>query len=155
MFGREYLHLYWSGAGRTSQGTAMPGSCQQVLFGINYSRYLLPADGMDPYVGPSLDSLSFNIFSIFFVCAFLSFRQEHFWVNNFEMGGWPHPSTGDCVCLLKAVSTGSISPLFLLKSSPFGPGSFSHPWHLVLSSGYLRFPVPHYYRDGSEIKSTS
>jgi hypothetical protein len=31
----EYLHLYWSGTGRTSQGTAIPGSCQQALLGIS------------------------------------------------------------------------------------------------------------------------
>jgi hypothetical protein len=29
MVGCEYLHLHWSGAGRTSQGVAIPGSCQQ------------------------------------------------------------------------------------------------------------------------------
>ena len=33
----EYLHLYWLGAGRTSQGTAIPGSCQQVLLCISNS----------------------------------------------------------------------------------------------------------------------
>lgn len=37
MVGCEYLHLYWSGVGRTSQGTAIPGSCQQVLLGISNS----------------------------------------------------------------------------------------------------------------------
>ena len=33
--GYEYLHLYLSGAGRTFQGSAIPGSCQQVLLGIS------------------------------------------------------------------------------------------------------------------------
>jgi hypothetical protein len=33
----KYLHLCWTGAGRTSQGTAMSGSCQQVLLGISNS----------------------------------------------------------------------------------------------------------------------
>jgi hypothetical protein len=33
----EYLHLYWSCAGRASQGTAIPGSCQQVLLSISDS----------------------------------------------------------------------------------------------------------------------
>jgi hypothetical protein len=28
---------------------------------------------------------------------YISFRQEQFWVNIFEMGGLPHPSTGDSV----------------------------------------------------------
>jgi hypothetical protein len=33
----EHLHLCWSGSGRSSQGTAIPGSCQQVLLGISNS----------------------------------------------------------------------------------------------------------------------
>jgi hypothetical protein len=37
MFGCEYLHLYWSAAGRTSQGTAISGSCQQALLGSSKS----------------------------------------------------------------------------------------------------------------------
>jgi hypothetical protein len=35
MVGCEYLHLFWSGAGRTSQRTAIPGSCQQTHLGIS------------------------------------------------------------------------------------------------------------------------
>jgi hypothetical protein len=31
------LGLYWSGAGRTSQGTAISGSCHQALLGISNS----------------------------------------------------------------------------------------------------------------------
>jgi hypothetical protein len=31
MVGCEYLHLYWSGAGRSSQGTAISGPCQEAL----------------------------------------------------------------------------------------------------------------------------
>jgi hypothetical protein len=37
MVGCEYLHLHWSGAGRTSQGAAIPGSYQQALLGIRSS----------------------------------------------------------------------------------------------------------------------
>ena len=36
----EHLPLYWSGSGRTSQYTAMPGSCQQVLLGIHNSVWV-------------------------------------------------------------------------------------------------------------------
>jgi hypothetical protein len=32
-----YLHLYWSGASRTTQKTVIPGSCQHVLLGISNS----------------------------------------------------------------------------------------------------------------------
>ena len=38
--GSLYLHLYWSGFGRVSQGTAIPGSCQQVLLGISNSVWV-------------------------------------------------------------------------------------------------------------------
>jgi len=34
MGGCEHPHLYLSSSGRASQGTAIPGSCQQVLLGI-------------------------------------------------------------------------------------------------------------------------
>jgi hypothetical protein len=43
---------------------------------------------------------------------YLSFGHEHFWVKNFEMLGWPHPSTGGHVYLQDVVSSGFISPLF-------------------------------------------
>jgi hypothetical protein len=32
---------------------------------------------------------------------------QHFWVKNFEMAGWPHPSTGDHAYLLEKRSTES------------------------------------------------
>ena len=40
MIGCKYLHLYWSGAGRTSQGTAIPGFCHQVLLGMSNSVHI-------------------------------------------------------------------------------------------------------------------
>ena len=36
----EYLHLSTSGAGIASQGTAIPGSCQQVFLGISNSVWV-------------------------------------------------------------------------------------------------------------------
>jgi hypothetical protein len=67
MVGCEYLHLYWSGAGRTSQGTAIPGSCQQALLGNSNSvRVLVSADGMDPKMEWSFDGLPCSLCSIFF-----------------------------------------------------------------------------------------
>ena len=68
--------------------------------------------------------------SLFQFCACFSFGQEHFWVNNFEMDGWSHPSTGGHAYLLEVVST-VLYPLryvFHLKSSLLGPGSLSLPW---------------------------
>jgi hypothetical protein len=84
----------WSGSGRpfsrdsyTRLLSASASWHQQECLG------LVSADGMDPQVGQSLDGLSYSLCSI--LCPCISFRQEQFWVNIFEMGGWPHPSTGD------------------------------------------------------------
>jgi hypothetical protein len=62
MVGCKHLHLHWSGAGRTSQGTATPGSCQQEPLGNgNSTGRLVSADRIDPQVGRSPDSPS-NIY---------------------------------------------------------------------------------------------
>jgi hypothetical protein len=42
-------------------------------------------------------------------------------------------------------STGSLSPLFQLKSSLLGPENLLDPWHLGLSRGYHQFPLSHSY----------
>jgi len=55
--------------------------------------------------------------SVPFFCLCLSFGQEHFWVKNFEISGWPYPSTGVCAFLLKVVSTGSPSPLLGISAN--------------------------------------
>jgi hypothetical protein len=51
MVGCEHPHLHWSGAGRTSQGTATPGSCQQAPWQPQQCQGLVSADGMDPWGG--------------------------------------------------------------------------------------------------------
>ena len=85
---------------------------------------------MDPYVEQSLAALSFSLCSI--VCLYLSVGQEHFWVNNFEMGGWPHPSTGDHAYLLGVVSIGCISPLLGISAKVIPNGFWEH-LHSLLS----------------------
>ena len=57
-------------------------------------------------------------------CLCLSFEQEHFWVNNFENGEWPHPSTGGCAYLLEVVSIDSISPLLGISAKVIDIGSW-------------------------------
>jgi hypothetical protein len=78
--------------------------------------------GMDPQVGQTLDGLFFSLCST--LCPCISFRQEQFWVNIFEMGGGPHPSTGDRACLLDMVSTGSLSPLLGISTNVIFIGSW-------------------------------
>ena len=45
-----------------------------------------------PQVKQSLDGLSFSL--CFTLCPCVSFRQEQFWVKNFEKGGGPIPQPG-------------------------------------------------------------
>ena len=69
---------------------------------------LVSADMMDLQVGQSPGDTSFSLCSIFCPCS--SFVQEHFWVKNFEMGVWLHPSIKSAASLLEVISTYSISP---------------------------------------------
>ena len=64
-------------------------------------------DMMQPQLGQSPVGPFFRICSIF--CPCFSFGQEHFWVLNFEMSGWPHPLTGGRAYLLEVFSTDFIS----------------------------------------------
>jgi hypothetical protein len=84
--GFEYPHLYLSGSGRASQGTAIPGSCQQALltsalvFGIGVCRW-------DGSLGGAVSEWP-SLQSLLHICPSISFRQEQLRVNIFEMGGW-------------------------------------------------------------------
>ena len=85
MVGCEYLHLYWSGHGRTFQGPGIPDFCQQVLLGISNNVWTCVCRwagslGGEVFLWPFLQSL------FHFFCPCISFGQEHFWVNNFEVG---------------------------------------------------------------------
>jgi hypothetical protein len=82
-----------------ASASALVRCLQQNLPGNSYTRllsasaswqrqqcgYLMSADRMNPQVGWSLDSHSFSICSSF--CPCLSFGQEHFSVESFEMAG--------------------------------------------------------------------
>jgi len=56
----------------------------------------------------------------------------------------PIPQLGGCAYLLEMVSTVSLSPLLvtLAKVTPLHPGNLLLLWHLALSSGYPKFPIP-------------
>ena len=51
------------------------------------------------------------------LCPCLSSRQEQFWVKNFEMGEWSHPSTWGWAYVLEVVSTGFLSPLLSISAN--------------------------------------
>lgn len=109
---------------------------------------LVSADGMDPKVGHSLDSLSFSLCSIFCLC--FSIGQEHFWVKNFEVSGWPHPSNGSLFTGGGFYRFYFILGGILAKVIPIRPRSLVYPWHLGVSSGYppvLHLPHPKIFFD--------
>jgi hypothetical protein len=112
-----WLWVYASvlGTSMASQRTAIPRSCLQEIQTIVLG--FVSADGMDPKVWWSLDVLSFSLGSIF--CPCVLFRQEQFWVKNFEMGEWHHPSTGAMPTYLEVDSPGSISPLLGISANVF------------------------------------
>jgi hypothetical protein len=59
------------------------------------------ADGMDHKVEWSLYGLSSTLLQF---CPCISFEQEQFWVKNFEMDVWLHPSNRGYVYLLEVAS---------------------------------------------------
>jgi hypothetical protein len=113
----EYLHLYWLDAGRTSQGTDIPGSSQQALLGItNRWRFSVCI-----WVGFISRADSWVSVPSVFVPVFLPVFS--FWVKNFEMSRWPRPSTGYSTYLLERVSTGCISPVLGISAEVLTVGS--------------------------------
>jgi hypothetical protein len=63
----------------------------------------------------------------FYSC--ISFRQEQFWIKNFDMLEWLHPSTGVNVSLMEVAYSGSISPLLDISVKVILIGS----WELITS----------------------
>ena len=65
--GPKHPHLHWSGADRTSQGTAIPGSCQQAPLSNSISVWVwcLQTDKMDLQVGRTLEDPFVSICPIF------------------------------------------------------------------------------------------
>ena len=94
-----YLNLYWSGAGRTSQETVIPGSCQQELLDITKSvgvgclqiRWIPRWGGLWAF---SSVFVAFFFVSVIPLDRIISGLKFFRWV-----GGYPHPSTrGTCLC---------------------------------------------------------
>ena len=140
-------HLPWSVPGSTCQGTATPGSCQQASLG-NGNSFRFGVCRHDGSPGGAVPRWPFlqSLFHFFF-CPYSSFGQEHFWVKNLEMGGYPHPLTGGRAYLVEVVSTGSISPLLRISAKVITFG----PWEPLTSlasgacSGYPQFLITHCY----------
>ena len=110
MVGSKHLHLHWSVAGRTSQGTTTLGCCQQEpLDHGNSVGFAICKHDVSP--GEAVPSWHF-LWSLPIFVSIPPLDRNISGLKNFEMGGWPHPWTRSCAYLLEVVSTGSISPFF-------------------------------------------
>ena len=137
MVGYDYLHLYWSGAGRASQGPHIPGSCQQVLLGIINSVWVWC---LQMRWIPGWDSLwmAFPLdFAPFFVSAFPLDRNNSGlkilrWVDVliFQLGAVPIYSRWS----LYFVSL--LCWVFLIMSPPFSPENLLLPgiWDFLVTT---------------------
>jgi hypothetical protein len=142
MVGCNDQHLYGSGSGRTSQGTAIPGSCQQVLLGISNSVWVwcLQMGRIPRWQGlwvsfPSVSApLIFSAFPLGRNNSGLKFLR---WVGD------PNPQPG-AMTIRWIWALQVLSPLcwvFWSMSSLLGPRHLLLPWHLGLSIGYSQFPI--------------
>jgi hypothetical protein len=90
---------------------------------------------MDPKLDPSLDGLSFSLFSIFVPAMF--FRQEQSWVRNFDCG---LVTLSPYLRLSISWEVESLSPLLgiLAKATPpMSPEYVSPPGSLILSDKWI------------------
>jgi hypothetical protein len=97
---------------------------------------------MDPIQLGSLDHLSLRLFSTFCPCSY--FRQEYFWVRNFDCGF----TVSSSVLLGSCLSTGGelwvFSPhcwAFHLRSLWLSPKNLWSPRSLVFTRGFLHLPL--------------
>ena len=108
MVGSKHLHLHWSVAGRTSQGTTTLGCCQQEpLDHGNSVGFAICKHDVSP--GEAVPSWHF-LWSLPIFVSIPPLDRKISGLKNFEMGVWLHPLTRDHVYLLEVVSTGSIMP---------------------------------------------
>jgi hypothetical protein len=115
--------------------TAVSGLCQQALLGICNSVWVWCLHVRMIPGGAALDGLSLSLCST--LCPCISFRQEQLWVKILEMGGWPHPSTGEpCLTSGYGLNRFSLPFVFQLMSSLWGPWRLLISWHLGLSGCY-------------------
>jgi hypothetical protein len=144
--GCEYLHLYWSGAGKASQGTAIPDLCRQALLGIGNS-----VCGWAGCLGGAVSGWPFLSFSLcfIFVVVVSAFRLDgsNSGLTFLRWVGGPIRQQG-AMSIYWRWSLQVLSPLcwvFQLMSFLLGPGNLLLPWHLGLCSGSPQFPIPHCY----------
>jgi hypothetical protein len=91
-------------------------------------------------VGQFLDGLSFSLCSISHPSV--TFRQEQFWVKDFEMCEWPHPSSGGHMSLLEVISSCSISSLLGILANVIFIGSRKALACMESGTSYWFSPLP-------------
>jgi hypothetical protein len=145
MFGCGHPHLYWSGSGRASWGTAISGFCQQVLLGISNSVWVWCQQmGWIPRWG-SLWVAFPSVSAPLFVPEFTFDRRNSGILEFLKWVGSPQLGAVAIHWIWSPQVLSLLCWVFRLMSSLLGSGTLSGPWHLRLSSGSLQFPLPHCY----------
>jgi hypothetical protein len=142
MVGCEHSHLYCSGSDTNSQGTVIPGSCQQALLGISNSvwvwclqiRWILKWGGLWMTFPSASASLFFPVFSLDMHSPGLKILR---WVCGPIPQLWSVPI--HCICSLQVLSP--LCWIFLLMLSSLCPENLLHLWYLRIFSGLP--PLPH------------
>jgi hypothetical protein len=108
-----------------SQGTAIPGSCQQAILGIRNSTFFFFFNLKIEWI-PRWDHLLMSFPSICApsFCPCVSLRQDQFCVEKFEIGKWPNPSTGAHAYIQEVFSKGTFSPLLSIPANVIPVGSW-------------------------------
>jgi hypothetical protein len=135
----KYQHLYWSGADRSSEEIAIPGSCQQALLGICNSVGVLclqmgriPGGQGRAVSGWHILQFLFHLFVPVF-----PLDRNISGLKLLRCMGNPIPQLGAMPVYWRS-SLQVVSPIccvFCLKSSLLAPKSLSLPWSLGFSSG--------------------
>jgi hypothetical protein len=131
MVGFEHPHLYLSGSGRASPGTAIPGSCQQVFLGINNSVWVCWLHMGWITKWGSLWMAFHSVSAQLFVLMYPLDRRNSELILLRRAGG-PIPQLGAVFnhWIWSLQVLWSLCWVFRLMSSPLGPGKLLHPWHL-------------------------
>ena len=100
--------------------------------------------GMDCKVGQSQNGNSFRLCSFFLSQHFL--KKEKFWIEDSEISGWPHPSTGGpCLIYWRWSLQVPFPPdvRYFSKHYPhWVPGASQHPWLLPTCARNIYLAAP-------------
>ena len=140
--GCEHPHLYWPGSGKTSQGTAISGLCQQARLGIiNIVWVWCLQIGWAPRWGSLWIAFPSDSTPLFVHVFPFDRRNSELlflrWVGSLI----PYPGAVPIHWIWSIHVLYRLCWEFWLMSSLVGLRNLLGPWHLGLSSVYPQFPL--------------